>query len=60
MNKAILTLENRKNKVLQLRSTYIKECDKEEVFEHNLRRYDDLISKIVKAIKNEWNKLYKK
>lgn len=60
MNRAILTLEKRKNKVLKLRSAYLTECDKEEVFEPYLKRYDDLIVRIVEAIKKEWNKLYKK
>jgi uncharacterized protein (DUF1919 family) len=59
MNKAILTLEKRKCKVISLRNSFIKACDKEEVFEPNLKRYDDLIDKIVKAIKLEWKKLYK-
>jgi hypothetical protein len=60
MNKTILNLEKRKNRVLKMRNEYMWNCDKEtEPFESNLMRYDSVLDRIVRAIKIEWNKYYK-
>jgi hypothetical protein len=61
MNKAILNLEKRKNKVLKMRSNYLFNCDKEtENFISRIERFDEIIDRIVKTIKLEWNNTYKK
>jgi uncharacterized FlaG/YvyC family protein len=61
MNSTILILEQKKNEILRQRNDFKWNSDKEsETFEPNLKRFDDELDKVVKDIKTEWGKLYKR
>jgi hypothetical protein len=61
MNSTILILEKRKTEILKQRNDYKWNSEKgTEVFESNLKRFDDELAEVVKDIKIEWNKLYKR
>lgn len=61
MNSEIISLEKQKNDILRQRNEYKWNSDKEaEVFEPTLKRFDNELEQVVKRIKVEWNKLYKK
>lgn len=59
MNAAIKNLEKRKQRVLKMRTCYVRIVDKEQdYYESGIRKFDRVLDLIVKTLKLEWTKLY--